>query len=271
MFNHGVDPFTIKQGDRIAQLIIHKITLALPKETTTLDDTIRGERGFGSSDRVEKVSALIEEADENGEIVEENSNNNTLTTENKGKLIQVDRKDRQTVEQLISEAHDPITAGHPCPEATVKSIQQRYTWHGITKDVTKYTKGCIHCQQTKIDHSKKHAPLHPIPPPSRPFQTISMDLIAPLPDSSGYDAILVIIDYLTKLKVLCKTTTHVTAAGIALLIQIFVFSRYGRIESVITDRGPQFVSNFMREFYKMLKITGKPSTAYHPQTDGQTK
>jgi hypothetical protein len=68
-----------------------------------------------------------------------------------------------------------------------------------------------------------NAPLNPIPPTNRPWQTISVDLIGPLWDSKGFDAILVIVNYYTKMKVLCPTTTHVTAMGIALLFRTYIF------------------------------------------------
>jgi hypothetical protein len=96
-------------------------------------------------------------------------------------------------------------------------------------------------------------------------------LIAPLPNSKGYDAIMVVVDSFTKMKVLLPTTTHITAKGVALLFCTQVFKWFGMPTKIISDRGPQFVSNFMKELYSLLSIQGVPSTAWHPQTDGQTE
>ena len=63
----------------------------------------------------------------------------------------------------------------------------------------------------------------------------------------------------------------ITAQGVATLYWDNVFKEHGLPKKVISDRGPQFVSSFMKELYKKLGIEPNPSTAYHPQTDGQTE
>jgi Integrase zinc binding domain len=105
----------------------------------------------------------------------------------------------------------------------MEQIQQNYTWSNIKRDVTTYVKGCARCQQTKVDHTKRKAPLHPLSAPNYPWKIISVDLIAPLPDSKGYDAIMVVVDSFTKMKMLLPTTTHITAKGVALLFRTQVF------------------------------------------------
>jgi hypothetical protein len=75
--------------------------------------------------------------------------------------------------------------------------------------------------KNKTQSCQTNAPLNPIPPTNRPWQTISVDLIGPLWDSKGFDAILVIVDYYTKMKVLYPTTTHVTAMGITPILTIW--------------------------------------------------
>jgi hypothetical protein len=105
-----------------------------------------------------------------------------------------------------------------------------------------------------------------------------MDLIGPLPESKGplttdptYNMIFVAVCRLTKMVVIAPTTTDLTSEGTARLMRDHIFKRFGIPEKIISDRGPQFVSSFMKEFYKMIDIEGNPSTAYHPQTDGQTE
>jgi len=74
--------------------------------------------------------------------------------------------------------------------------------------------------------SKKAAPLHPILLPN-PLEFISVDLIGPLPLSNGYNAIMVVVDYPTKAKILIGHTIELTAYGTAILFRNHVFKRFG--------------------------------------------
>jgi Integrase zinc binding domain len=132
-------------------------------------------------------------------------------------LIQIDSSDRESVDQILSQAHNTPTGEHPGIHVMMEQIQRNYTWSNIKRDVTTYVKGCARCQQTKVDHTKQKAPLYLLPAPNYPWKIISVDLIVPLPDSKGYDAIMVVVDSFTKMKVLLPTTTHITAKGVALL------------------------------------------------------
>ena len=161
--------------------------------------------------------------------------------------------------------------GHPGIHKTTELITQNYWWPGLQKDVQKYVQGCRTCQTVKPDRQAKNAPLHPNEIPERPWQTVSMDMMGPLPDSKGFNMILVIVDCLTKKSFFLPTHSTITSKGIATLYRDRVFVEHGIPEKVISDRGSQFVSKFMKELFEILKIKGNPSTAYHPQTDGQTE
>ena len=145
----------------------------------------------------------------------------------------------------------------------------RYT--GMKKDIQRYVTSCNTCQTVKPDRRAKAAPLHPNEIPEGPWQTISMDMMGPLPESKGFDTILVVVDQFTKKSFFLPTNSTVTSKGIATLYRDRVFSEHGLPKKVISDRGPQFVSKFMKELYETMGIKGNPSTAYHPQTDGQTE
>src|ERR1700722_2751331 len=123
----------------------------------------------------------------------------------------------------------------------------------------------------KIDRTARHAPLVPHDVPPHPWHTISIDMIRPLPASHGNDAILVIVNKFSKRLILEPVTTRLTALGVAKIYKRRVFSQWGIFEKVISDCGSTFVSEFMVELYKLLKIEKNPSMAYHPQTDGQTE
>ena len=105
----------------------------------------------------------------------------------------------------------------------------------------------------------------------RPWMHISADFITKLPIAQGYNSILVVVDQLTKMVYFIPTTEKTLAEGLARLFRDNVWKLYGLLESVISDRGPQFVAGIMRELNKMLGIESKLSTAFHPQIDGQTE
>ena len=105
----------------------------------------------------------------------------------------------------------------------------------------------------------------------RPWMHISADFITKLPIAQGYNSILVVVDQLTKMVYFVPTTEKTLAEGLARLFRDNVWKLYGLLESVISDRGPQFVAGIMRELNKMLGIESKLSTAFHPQIDGQTE
>jgi len=107
--------------------------------------------------------------------------------------------------------------------------------------------------------------------PERPWMHISADFITKLPIAQGYNSILVVVDQLTKMVYFIPTTEKTLAEGLARLFRDNVWKLYGLLESVISDRGPQFVAGIMRELNKMLGIESKLSTAFHPQIDGQTE
>jgi len=89
--------------------------------------------------------------------------------------------------------------------------------------------------------------------------------------AQGYDSILVVVDRLTKMAYFILTTEKTTAGGLAQLFRDNVWKLHGLPESIISDRGLQFVAGVMRELNAMLGIDSKLSTAFHPQTDGQTE
>jgi hypothetical protein len=107
--------------------------------------------------------------------------------------------------------------------------------------------------------------------PQRRWQVVTTDLIPGLPESHGFNAIWVAVDRLSKRIHVAPTTTEVDSVGIARLFRDHVWRNHGLPDQIISDRGPQFVSAFTRELNRLLGIKTSLSTAFHPQTDGQTE
>jgi hypothetical protein len=173
--------------------------------------------------------------------------------------------------EVIRDHHDTAAAGHPGRDKTYELVSRHYFWPGMRGDIERYVAGCDRCQRTKAKRQKASAPLHPNEIPSAPWEIISVDLIGPLPQSQGYDTILVVVDRFTKMTHLVPTNKELSSLGTAKIFRDHVFRHHGLPKKVISDRGTQFVSKFMKALYKLIGITGNPSTAYHPQTDGQTE
>jgi len=122
-----------------------------------------------------------------------------------------------------------------------------------------------------VQHQRPVGELQPLPIPEERWDVMSVDFIVELPESRGYDAIMVVMDLVSKRAHFMETLTMVTAAGAANLYLCHVWKHHGLPQKVISDRGPQFIAAFMRELYRLLGIELGASMAYHPQTDGQTE
>ena len=137
--------------------------------------------------------------------------------------------------------------------------------------IAKYLKGCDLCNRTKMFPASLVGKLMPNQIPDHRWQVISVDLITELPQSHGYDTLLVVVDHLSKRAHVVPTTSDVTSLGVTRLFHDNVWKLHGLPKEVISNRGTQFVSKFMRGLSQVLGIKVAASTAYHLQTDGQTK
>ena len=98
-----------------------------------------------------------------------------------------------------------------------------------------------------------------------------MDFIVGLPQSSGHDAILVVVDRLTKMAHFVPCSSDLDAPGFAKLFRDFIFKYHGLPKDITSDRGSLFTSDFSKSLSQLLQISQNLSTAFHPQTDGQTE
>ena len=141
----------------------------------------------------------------------------------------------------------------------------------MTYDVRQYVKGCDLCQRNKSSCHAPYGDLNPLEIPSRNWESISMDFITDLPTSHGYDTLLVVVDRLSKQAHFIPTIKSLDAPDLARLYVTLVFKLHGLPSSIISDRGTVFTSLFWKELTSQLGVQLKLSTAYHPQTDGQTE
>lgn len=178
--------------------------------------------------------------------------------------------------ELLSSCHDAIYAGHQGVSKTTKRLSECYYWDNLRNDVKRYVKSCVVCQRTKARRHLPYGELGSLPIATAPGKELSMDFITGLPESSTRngrrcDSVLVIVDRFSKYAFYLAVTKTMTAAGLADTFFDKVFPRLGLPEGIVSDRGSLFTSRFWSTLCHRLAVERRLSTAFHPQTDGQTE
>jgi hypothetical protein len=173
--------------------------------------------------------------------------------------------------RILEACHDRRTAGHLGQDKTLELVSREYTWPGMREFVNEYIRTCDTCARNKTPRHRRHGQLQPLPIPKGPWESVSMDFITQLPPSQGYDAIYVCVDRFTKMVHFSATNSDITAEGTAELYLKNIFKNHGLPDDIVSDRGTQFVAKFTRRLLELLDVKGNRSTAYHPESDGQTE
>ena len=180
--------------------------------------------------------------------------------------------DRALQQRLIHEVHDSPTGGHMGLSKTWARLSSTCWWPGMRAMIEDYVRGCQTCAATKPELRKPAGLLHPLPVPEKPWQVISIDFVGPLPRTPDhFDMILVVVDKFSKMAHFIATTSHATAKHTAKLLLEHVIRLHGVPEAIISDRGTQFTAKLFRKVWEQLGTDLRLSTAYHPQSDGQTE
>ncbi|WAQ82707.1 hypothetical protein PtA15_3A71 [Puccinia triticina] len=167
--------------------------------------------------------------------------------------------------------HNSKLAGHPGRAKTLALLRRGFTWPSQKRFVNQYVNGCDSCQQTKPVTQRPFGTLEPLPIPAGAWTDISYDLITDLPVSNGFDSVLTVVDWFTKMAhfIACSKTTN--AEKLADIMIQNVWRLHGTPKTITSDRGSLFILQITRELSKRLSVRLCPSTAYHPRTDGQSE
>ena len=183
--------------------------------------------------------------------------------------------DPATREELICRNHDDPLAGHFGAEKTLELLQRKYYWPACGEQVKEYVRSCNICQRTKVPRHKPYGELSSLPAPKKPWKEITMDFVTGLPPSKRrgvvYDSILVVVDRYTKMVRYVPVTKKTDAAELAEVFFDEVVLRFGMPDGIVSDRGSVFTSAFWSAVCYHARIRRRLSTAFHPQTDGQTE
>lgn len=185
--------------------------------------------------------------------------------------------DDMTVKQEILRVNhdDPWQGGHFGRTKTLEVLQRCYWWPQMRRTVDAYIASCDICQRMKAPRHKPYGLLEGLPLPQGPWQDIAMDFVTGLPPAKHrrqvYDAILVIVCRYSKMAKFIPCTQDINAPELADVLCDEVISEYGTPKSIVSDRGSLFTSGYWATFCYELAIRRRLSTAFHPQTDGQTE
>ena len=173
--------------------------------------------------------------------------------------------------QLIKAAHATTASAHPGKTKTRQNVMDEYYWPGMSGDIDTYVANCKICRRTHAPRDKKPGLLRSLPVPDRPWQHVAMDFKSFPRDKKGYNNVFVVIDRFGKRAFSLPCHKTVTAQHAADLYYRYIWRIFGPPETAVSDRGPQFISAWMNELSKLTGVKQKLSTAFHPQTDGQTE
>uniref|UniRef100_A0A2N9GRJ2 Integrase catalytic domain-containing protein n=1 Tax=Fagus sylvatica TaxID=28930 RepID=A0A2N9GRJ2_FAGSY len=173
--------------------------------------------------------------------------------------------------KVLALVHDSPLVGYSRYLKTLHRAKRDWYWQGMKTDVKTYIKGCDTCQRIKHESSKPASLLQPLSIPSRPWHFISMDFVEGLPKSNKQDVILVVVERITKYVHFIPLAHPYIVAKVSTLFLQHVFKLHGMPTSIVSDRDTAFTSLFWEELFRKQGIELAMSSAYHPQSDGQTK
>ncbi|GJR27144.1 putative reverse transcriptase domain-containing protein [Tanacetum coccineum] len=172
---------------------------------------------------------------------------------------------------IMHESHKSKYSIHPGSDKIYQDMKKLYWWPNMKADIATYVSKCLTCAKVKAEHERPSCLLVQPETPQWKWDNITMDFITKLPKSSqGYDTIWVIVDRLTKSAIFTPMRETNSMEKLARIYLKEVVTRHGIPVSIICDRDPRFASNFWRSLQNALGTNLDMSTAYHPQTDGQS-
>lgn len=166
-------------------------------------------------------------------------------------------------EQIVSKIHE---LAHPGIRQTKVNVAKSFIWAGMDASVKKFVRACAACQKAKVGKQDRRPLLH-FPLPNSRFQHIHVDYVGPLPTSRNYKYLFTVIDRYSRYPVAVPVTSPSAKVAIDTLAQRWI-AHFGVPESITSDCGPAFRSDEFRQYLKEQNIEWKPTTTYHPQSNG---
>jgi hypothetical protein len=176
--------------------------------------------------------------------------------------------------RICQQLHDSVAAGHPGRTKMIALMYRSYWFPGLPRFVARWVRNCANCKRNKPSRERYQGWLRPLEPPQRRWTDICMDFVGPLPPSTfmgvTYRYILVVTDRLSKMRHFIPTMGQ-TAEEAATAFYWYVWKLHGTPERQVSDRGSQWLSEFWTYLMKRIRVESHFSTAYHPESDGQSE
>lgn len=173
--------------------------------------------------------------------------------------------------QVLQWGHNSRFACHPGISRTLSLLRRHFWWPSMGSNTTEYVLACSVCARAKASHQPPIGLLRPLPTPGRPWSHIGVDFVTGLPVSDGMTTILTIVDRFSKAAHFVGLPKLPSAHETAVLLTNHVFRLHGIPLDIVSDRGPQFISQVWKAFCHALGATVSLSSGFHPQTNGQTE
>jgi len=151
------------------------------------------------------------------------------------------------------------------------AISQRFWWPSMVLGVREYIEACTVCAVKKTSSRSRMGLLQPLPIPSRPWSDISMDFVTGFPVSKGNPTVLTVVDRFSKMTNFVALPKLPSAKETTQIMMQTIFRIHGFPKDIVSDRGPQFISQFWREFCQLIGATASLTSGYHLEANCKTK
>lgn len=184
----------------------------------------------------------------------------------------INPEDKKLKAQILFECHDSPLSAHRGIAKTKSLVRRYFFWPNMNNDISDYITSCTKCQCNKSSTQLPAGKLMPLPIPDNNWNTVTMDFITNLPvTTSGNDCVFVVVDKLSKMAHFVPCVTTISAVQVAKLFVTNVVRYHGVPSAIVSDRDVRFTSMFWKSLFKILGTSLRLSSAYHPETDGQTE
>jgi len=172
--------------------------------------------------------------------------------------------------KIVADCHDSPASGHYGTEKTYRRARKNFYWKGMREEIRLYCIGCSVCSRTKGD-LKRRAAMGNTRVPSRPFETISLDIVGPLPTSSNKNKYILVSQCVFSSFIILSPIPDKSAEAVAEAYTRDVFSRFGGSQLVLSDNGGEFKNSFFLGINKLLRQTNVFTLPYRPQANGRNE